>query len=93
MRTGRPYRYLYGKCVVSPRPCNSFDAICRVDVTDGSVRGSLCGTQKRGGTELLSYEGSLAQGASISHVMDVPSLLLQRILCKATPSTPSAAWT
>ena len=36
-RHGRPYRYLYCGCIVGPRPCNSFNASCRVDVMDGSV--------------------------------------------------------
>ena len=36
-RTGRPYRYAYGNCVVGGRPCNSLNGVCRVDVTDGSV--------------------------------------------------------
>ena len=34
---GRPYRYLYASCISGPRPCNSMNATCRVDVTDGSV--------------------------------------------------------
>jgi len=36
-RVGRPHRYVYGSCSVSPRPCNSFDGVCRIDATDGSV--------------------------------------------------------
>ena len=36
-RIGRPYRYLYGNCIHGPRPCNAFNAVCRVDVDDGSV--------------------------------------------------------
>ena len=36
-RIGRPYRYAYGNCVAGARPCNVFNAVCRVDVTDGSV--------------------------------------------------------
>ena len=36
-RIGRPYRYAYGNCVAGARPCNAFNAVCRVDVTDGSV--------------------------------------------------------
>ena len=35
--SGRPYRYIYGNCCTRPRPCNSIDGVCRVDVTDGSV--------------------------------------------------------
>ena len=35
-RAGRPYRYIYGKCIVGPRPCNSHTAVCRIDATDGS---------------------------------------------------------
>ena len=36
-RTGRPFRYIYGKSVVGPRPCNTQNAICRIDTVDGSV--------------------------------------------------------
>ena len=36
-RRGRPYRYMYGKCIVGARPRNFCDAVCRVDVGDGSV--------------------------------------------------------
>ena len=36
-RRGRPYRYVYGKCLVGARPRSFFDAVCRIDVTDGSV--------------------------------------------------------
>ena len=36
-RVGRPYRYCYGNCIRGPRPCNSVNAVCRVDMTDGSV--------------------------------------------------------
>ena len=36
-RAGRSYRYVYGICITSPRPCNSMTGVCRVDVTDGSV--------------------------------------------------------
>ena len=34
---GRPYRYLYGNCVHGPRPCNAFNAVCRVDVIDRTL--------------------------------------------------------
>ena len=34
---GRPYRYFYAYCIVGPRPCNSYNGLCRVDVTDGTV--------------------------------------------------------
>ena len=36
-RIGRPYRFAYANCVAGPRPCNAFNAVCRIDVTDGSV--------------------------------------------------------
>ena len=36
-RVGRHYRYAYGSCVTGPRPCNSFDGTCRIDVTTGDV--------------------------------------------------------
>ena len=36
-RVGRPYRFVFGGCVVGPRPCNSINGVCRVDVTDGTV--------------------------------------------------------
>ena len=36
-RTGRPYRYLYANYVLGARPCNSVNAICRVDVIEGTV--------------------------------------------------------
>lgn len=36
-RIGRPYRYLYGMCIVGPRPCNSFNGVCRVDVVQKSL--------------------------------------------------------
>ena len=36
-RIGRPYRYLYGNCVVGARPCNAFNGVCRVDVVDRTV--------------------------------------------------------
>ena len=36
-RSGRPYRYLYCGCIVTPRPCNTVNGVCRVDVTDGTV--------------------------------------------------------
>ena len=36
-RRGRPYRYVYGRCLVGERPRNYCDAVCRIDVTDGSI--------------------------------------------------------
>lgn len=36
-RTGKPYRYVYGTCVAGPRPCNSVNGVCRVDVVNGTV--------------------------------------------------------
>ena len=36
-RIGRPYRYLYGNCVHGPRPCNAFNAVCRVDVIERTL--------------------------------------------------------
>ena len=36
-RRGRPYRYVYGKCLVGERPRSHLDAVCRIDVSDGSV--------------------------------------------------------
>ena len=36
-RIGRPYRYLYGNCVHGPRPCNAFNAVCRVDLIDRTL--------------------------------------------------------
>ena len=36
-RAGRPYRYIYGKCLSMPRPCNSQTAVCRIDTSDGSL--------------------------------------------------------
>ena len=36
-RIGRPYRYLYGICIHGPRPCNAFNAVCRVDVIDRTL--------------------------------------------------------
>ena len=36
-RAGRPHRFSYAKCVVGPRPTNSLNGVCRVDVVDGSV--------------------------------------------------------
>ena len=36
-RLGRPYRYIYGQCVFGPRPCNTFNAVCRVNVSDGTA--------------------------------------------------------
>ena len=36
-RTGKPYRFLYGTCIVGPRPVNSVTGVCRVDVREGTV--------------------------------------------------------
>ena len=36
-RVGLPYRYVFGSCILGPRPCNSLNAVCRVDVTTGEV--------------------------------------------------------
>ena len=36
-RRGRPYKYMYGRCMVGARPQIFCDAVCRIDVTDGSV--------------------------------------------------------
>ena len=36
-RRGRQYRYLFTVCVVGHRPRHCYDAVCRIDVTDGSV--------------------------------------------------------
>ena len=36
-RRGRPYRYVYGKCLVGERPRVLCDAVCRIDVKEGSV--------------------------------------------------------
>ena len=36
-RMGKPYRYIYGNCIIGPRPCNSINATCRINVMDGTV--------------------------------------------------------
>ena len=36
-RRGRPYKYMYGRCMVGARPQIFCDAVCRINVTDGSV--------------------------------------------------------
>ena len=36
-KKGRPYKYMYGRCIVGSRPQMFCDAVCRIDVTDGSV--------------------------------------------------------